>query len=234
MACRPASIDATGANQLAFMQPMSDNPPNAEQPASSGPGPGYGLPNQAVPLPRQWQWQWQLPPPQPTTALRSQSSMHFYPGPAVAGSWQQTGASRRMERAILFGLWLLVMLAAIAIGLRLLDLSALGGTVADPSAQPFASADSANAMRSAALAVAISTDVDPFDEPAPAFLPEPPPAAPVPTEASARPAARLISAATLADERPVAPSAVALARPAGSGPVCADALWAMQLCPDMR
>jgi hypothetical protein len=224
MAYRPASGKASGVEQFILVQPMADSHSNAEQPASPRSSPGYGLPNKAAPLPRQWQ----LPQPQ-TPVPRSQGSMqHLYPGPAGAGDWRQAMPSRRMERAILLGLWLLVMLAAIAIGLRMFDLSTITAPLAEPPARAPVPADAANAMRSAPLAAARPDDSDPFDDivapvpppPLPESLPAPPP----------MPATRLTPAATLAIERPSTPRAAA--RRASREPVCADAIRAMQLCPD--
>jgi hypothetical protein len=226
MACRPATGKASGVEPFFLVQPMADSHSNAEQPAGSGSGPGYGLPNKASPLPRQWQ----LPPPQSPVPRSQGGKQHFYPGPPGAGNWRQATSSRRMERAILLGLWLLVMLAAIAIGLRMLDLSAIAAPQAELPARAQASVDVANAMRSAALAAARAGDSDPFDNidptPLPPPLPEPLPA-PTPM-----PAARLIPAATLGIERPAAPLPAAPARRPNREPACADAIRAMQLCPD--
>jgi hypothetical protein len=224
---------------------MSDSHSNAEQPAGSGSRSGYGLPNKAAPLPRQWQ----LPRPQ-TPVPRSQAGVqHLYPGLTGAGTWQKAAPSRRMERAILLGLWFLVMLAAIAIGLRILDLSTSKAPPGEPASLPLSSADAATAMRSAALVAARNRGVDPFDDPfedrVPLSLPEPLPArppsptrlstpAPLSAEAPSRPVARLSAADTLTVERPVAATPADPARKASSSPVCADALRAMQLCPDTR
>jgi hypothetical protein len=132
---------------------MADSHPKQEQPAGSASARGYALPNQASPLPRQWQ----LPTPQspPSPQSRAPSGIqHFYPGPAGAGDWRQAAPPRRMERAILLGLWLLVMLAAIATGLSMLDRSAMTPTpTPTPAARPLTS-DDAEAMRRAALAAA--------------------------------------------------------------------------------
>ena len=155
---------------------------------------------------------------------------HFYPGPPGAGNWGQATSSRRMERAILLGLWLLVMLAAIAIGLRMLDLSAIAAPHVELAARAHASVDVANAVRNAALAAARPGDRDPFDDAGPA-PPTPPLPEHLPTPTPI-PAARLIPAATLAIERPAAPLPAAAARRPNREPVCADAIRAMQLCPD--
>ena len=222
---------------------MADSHPKQEQPAGSASARGYALPNQASPLPRQWQ----LPTPQspPSPQSRAPSGIqHFYQGPAGAGDWRQAAPPRRMERAILLGLWLLVMLAAIATGLSMLDRSAMTPTpTPTPAARPLTS-DDAEAMRRAALAAAAG-ERDPFDEPLPA---QPVPAA---SEPAARPVTRLAAAPKLSLEEPVAapaPPAAAIApaastasaAPAAStpppspAPACADALRAMQLCPGMR
>ena len=216
---------------------------DAEKSVAGGPGPGYGLPNKAAPLPRQWQ----MPPPQGPLPHGRNGMQHFYPGPAGAGGWRPA-PPRRMERAILLGLWLLVMLAAVAIGMRMLDLSAVAAPPVHTPPRPLASDDAANAittMRSGVLAAARSRESDPFDDappdlsPAPAPLPEPVPVPePLPalTEAPARPAptAPAAPAAALAVERPAAPPPALAAPQASRGPVCADALRAMQLCPDMK
>jgi hypothetical protein len=225
---------------------MSDSHSDAEKSA----GPGYGLPNKAAPLPRQWQ----MPPPQtPMPVPRSQTGLqHFYPGSSGPLDWHQA-PPRRMERAILVGVWLLVMLAAIAIGLRMLDLSAMQAPSAETPARPLASEAAANAMRSAVLAAARPRDSDPFDDaasdlpPPLAPLPEPlpvPPPTPALKDTPPRPAARLTPAATLTAARAAAPApapAVAPAPPppvpvrqASGGPPCPDALRAMQLCPDQK
>jgi hypothetical protein len=177
-------------------------------------------------LPRQWQ----LPQPQ-TPVPRSQGSIkQFYPGPAGGGNWRQPRRSRRMERAILFGLWLLVMLTAIAIGLRMFDLSGTPAAPTEPLARLPVSDEAVNAMRSAIMAARRPEDSDPFDDivPAPAQL-EP---APTPTIPPPMPARRLTPAATLAIEPPAAALPVAVAGRASREPVCADAIRAMQLCPD--
>lgn len=132
---------------------------NAAHPAVGGSGHGYSLPNTAAPLPRQWQ----LPQPQ-LPVLRNQVALqHFYPEPAGAGKWQQAKSSRWMERAVLLGLWLLVMLTAIAIGLRMLDLTVMTATPAEAPARAHAFANAANVMRSAALTAAQPEDSDLFD-----------------------------------------------------------------------
>jgi hypothetical protein len=229
MACRPACGNASGVEQFFLVQPMADVHSNAGQPAGARSSPGYNLPNKATPLPRQWQ----LPQPQKPVP-RSQGSMqHFYPESPGAGDWRQAVPSRRMERATLLGLWLLVMLAAIAIGLRMFDLSTIAAPPAEPPARAPVSADAAHAMRSAALATARPDDSDPFDDIAP-LPPQPLPEhlpAPPPMPAPPMPATRLTPAATLAIERPATPQPAATRR-ASREPVCADAIRAMQLCPD--
>lgn len=212
---------------------MSDSNTYAGPAAGGAPKRGYGLPNQAAPLPRQWQLQ--LPP-----AARGQVSVQqqFHPYAMDAADWQLPSVLRT-ERAMLVGLWLLVMLTAIAIGLRLLDLSALTVT---PSDLPHRSA--AFASDAAALA-ADSMDEDPmFDDPLPvqpparlsappsSLSPRPPPQAQAPMAApvpAARPRIGLAAAAMLSADRPYLAPPPVFAH--GASASCPDALRAMQLCP---
>ena len=93
---------------------MSDSNTNAGPAAGGTPRRGYALPDQAAPLPRQWQMQRQMGPlPTPGQG----SVQHFRLNAEGAADWRPPPSARRMERAILVGLWLLVMLTAIVIGL---------------------------------------------------------------------------------------------------------------------
>ena len=142
--------------------------------------------------------------------------------PAGAGNLQQAKSSRWMERLVLLGLWLLVMLTAVAIGLRMLDLGAGTATLAAAQARAHASADAADVMRSAAPVAARYGESDAFDDIVP-----PPEPLPVP------PSTMLLTLSpTLALEPPAAPVPADVARRARREPVCADAIRAMQLCPD--
>lgn len=203
---------------------MANIQSNAAQPAGVGSGPDYSVPNKVALLPRQWQLPPQVPAPRNQLALQ-----HLYPGPAGDGNWQPATSSRWMERAVLLGLWLLVMLTAIAIGLRMLDLSTTTATPAEASAPAHASAAAADVMRSTALTAASPDDSDPFDDiiPAPPAerLPLPVPPAPAPTT-------RLTPATMLAIKHPAAPLPAAVAQRANREPECADAIRAMQLCQD--
>lgn len=217
---------------------MADSFPDADPAAGGAARPGYGLPNQAAPLPRQWQMQQLRTPP----ARGKLSVQQFTPGAPGTGDWRPATATARTERAILIGLWLLVMLTAIAIGLRLLDLSAVSSGAAEPPVRPDAAADVASAARAAAYAAVRAHEDDPFDDPPPAALTAPMPAAlpanvPVPAPAAAvRPGVGLALASTLSAERPVK-AALAPAAPAssaGSAAACPEALRAMQLCTEQR
>ena len=214
---------------------MADSFPDADPAGGGAARPGYGLPNQAAPLPRQWQMQQLRTPP----AQGNRSVQHFVPGAPDAGDWRPptATATARTERAILIGLWLLVMLTAIAIGLRLLDLSAVSPGAAEPPVRPDAAADVASAARAAAYAAVRAHEDDPFDDPPPAGLATPGPTvlpASVPAAAPAatpRPGVGLALASTLSVQSPV-PAAPAL--PAGAAAACPEALRAMQLCTEQR
>lgn len=217
---------------------MADSFPDADPAAGGAARPGYALPNQAAPLPRQWQMQQLRTPP----ARGNRSVQHFMPGAPGAGDWRPAKPTARTERAILTGLWLLVMLTAIAIGLRLLDLSAVSSGAAEPPVRPEAAADVASAARAAAYAAVRAHEDDPFDDPRPAALAAPMPAAlpaivPVPAPvATTRPGVGLALASTLSAERPAkaAPAPAAPALPAGPSAACPEALRAMQLCTEQR
>ena len=221
---------------------MADSFPDADPAGGGAARPGYGLPNQAAPLPRQWQMQQLRTPP----ARGNRSVQHFVPGAPDAGDWRPATATARTERAILIGLWLLVMLTAIAIGLRLLDLSAVSPGAAEPPVRPDAAADVASAARAAAYAAVRAHEDDPFDDPPPAVLATPgptalppsvPAAAPAATPAATpRPGVGLALASTLSVQRPVpaAPVPAAPALPAGAAAACPEALRAMQLCTEQR
>ena len=177
-------------------------------------------------------------------ARGNRSVQHFQPAAPGAGDWRPATPTARTERAILIGLWLLVMLTAIAIGLRLLDLSAVSPGAAEPPARPDAAADVASAARAAAYAAVRAHEDDPFDDPSPAVQVEPMPAAlpanvpaPLPAPvAAARPGVGLALASTLSTERPTkaAPAPAAAVSPAGPVAACPDALRAMQLCTEQR
>lgn len=175
-------------------------------------------------------------------ARGNRSVQHFMPGAPGASDWRPATPTARTERAILIGLWLLVMLTAIAIGLRLLDLSAVSSGAAEPPVRPDAAAGVASAARMAAYAAVRAHEDDPFDDPAPAALAAPMPAAlpanvPAPAlVASARGGVGLALASTLSAERPAkaAPAPAAPSLPAGPATACPEALRAMQLCPEQR
>lgn len=137
-----------------------------------GPAAGYGLPNQAAPLPRQWQLQRGMAPLPPRANASVQQQ--FHPGAAGAADWCSAAATRPTERAILIGLWLLVMLAAVVVGLRFLDLSALTVTPTDLAVRPAAAAAAADAARAAAYAAVLANDDPMFDDPVPVAAPVPP------------------------------------------------------------
>lgn len=238
----PRQQPPEGRKITVLAQPMSDNRFHAVQPTDGEPGAGYGLRNKAVPSPRQWQ----MPPPQVPVPRSQPGTPYFHPGSVCARSGLPAASPRRMERAILLCLWLLVMVAAITIGLRWLDLSALRAPV-EPVTRPLASAEADDKMRSAALAAARARAIDLFDEPSSTPLANPvsdaPPASqqprrPTPTEALSEapsgPTARLTPANALSVERPSADPRAATAWEPGSSPGCADALRAMKLCPAMR
>lgn len=182
-----------------------------------------------------------MPPPQGPLPHGRNGMQYFYPGPADAGNWRPA-PPRRIESAILLGLWLLVMLAAVAIGMRMLDLSAVAAPPVQAPPRPLASDDAAdsintiNTVRSAVLA-ARPRESDPFDDAPPDLSPAPPPVPePVPAQQpvmAARPVP-IAPAAALAVEPPAAPLPAPAAPQASRGPVCDDALRAMQLCPDMK
>ena len=129
-----------------------------------GPAAGYGLPNQAAPLPRQWQLQRGMAPLPPRANASIQQQFHL--GPAGAADWRPAAATRPTERVILVGIWLLAMLAAVAVGLRFLDLSALTVTPTDLAVRPSAAA--------AAYAAVPANDDPMFDDPASVAAPAPP------------------------------------------------------------
>jgi hypothetical protein len=197
---------------------MADSQSNAAQPTDGGSGRGYALPDKAAPLPRQWQ----LPPPQALVARGPGNAQHLFSTSTAAGNWQQARPSRWMDRALLLGLWLLVMLTAIAIGLRMLDLSAMTASPAEPQARAHALADAAEATHSVARAAARLGASDAFDKIVP--LPEPLPVPPSTTQLTLSP--------TLAIDHPTAPVPADVVTPASREPACADALRAMQLCPN--
>lgn len=208
---------------------MSDSNSNTGQAAGGVPGSGYGLPNQSAPLPRQWQQRGLAPQP---AIGKAGVEQQFHPGAVRAADWQLPMAGRTSERAILVGLWLLVMLVALAIGLRLLDLSALTVRPADLAARPVA-AGAADAARAAAYAAVMDDPL--FDDPvpAPASMPltEAPIAAPI---AAARPGVGLAAAAALSPAKPDKPAPAVIAQTARPGDACPDALRAMQLCAEQR
>ncbi len=201
---------------------MSDSNSDAGRVAGGGARPVYGLPNQAVPLPRQWQQQRGLAP-QPASA-NATVHQQFHPGAVGAADWQMPTPVRRTERAILVVLWLLVMLTAVAIGLRLLDLSAVNVRPVDLAARPAASG-AADAARAAAYAAVMDDPL--FDDPVPAPPQKPLAEAPV---AAARPGVGLAAAATLSPAKPENPVPAVIAQTALPGAACPDALRAMQLC----
>lgn len=200
---------------------MANSRSKAQQLADGGSGPGYGLPDKVAPLPRQWQ----LPPPQAPAPRRRGDVQYFHSKPAGAGNSQQAKPSRWMERFVLLGLWLLVMLTAVAIGLRMLDPGAGTATPTEAQVRVHAFADAADVIRSAAPAAARSGETDAFDDIV--SLPEPLPVPP------STPSTMLLTLSpTLALEHPAAPVRADVARRASREPVCADAIRAMQLCPD--
>lgn len=197
--------------------------------AEGGDGRGYGLPDRAAPLPRQWQRQQRQLPPQPASG-NATVHQRFHPVAAGTADWRTPTPTpaRRTERAILVGLWLLVMLTAVAIGLRLLDLSAVTVKPVDLSARPAVSGAS-DAARAAAYAAVMDDPL--FDDPVPAPPRKPPADASV---AAARPGVGLAAAATLSPEKMENPAPAVSAQPAVAGAPCPDALRAMQLCTERR
>jgi hypothetical protein len=212
---------------------MSDRNSDPGPAAGNAPGSGYGLPNQTAPLPRQWQLQRGMAPLPPRANANASVQQQFYPAAAGAADWRPTPATRPTERAILVGLWLLVMLTAVAIGLRFLDLSALTVTPTDLAVRPAAAAAAAaDAGRAAAYAAVLANDDPMFDDPVPAAAPLPP--APVPVRlaapTAARPGVGLAASAALAPEKPAKPAPAVIAQAGRPGDACPDALRAMQLC----
>ena len=203
---------------------MSDSNSDAGQLAGTVPRPSYGLPNQATPLPRQWQ---RGPAPQPASS-RASVQQQFHPGAVQAAGWQLPTPVRRSERAILVALWLLVMLTAVAIGLRLLDLSALTVRPAELAAQHVASG-AADTARAAVYAAVMDDPL--FDDPVPGPPSMPLAQAPL---AVARPSVGLTAAAALSPARPDKPAPAVIAKAASPRGACADALRAMQLCAEPR
>jgi hypothetical protein len=213
---------------------MSDRNSDPGPAAGNAPGAGYGLPNQAAPLPRQWQLQRGMVPLPPRANAGVQQQ--FYPVAAGPADWRPAPATRPTERAILVGLWLLVMLTAVAIGLRFLDLSALTVTPTDLAVRPAAAAGAADAARAAAYAAILANDDPMFDDPvpAPAPLPAAAPLPPAPVRlaapAAARPGVGLAASAALAPEKPAKPAPAVIAQAGRPADACPDALRAMQLC----
>jgi hypothetical protein len=207
---------------------MSDRNSDPGPAAGNAPGSGYGLPNQAAPLPRQWQLQRGMAPLPPRANASVQQQ--FYPAAAGAADWRPAPATRPTERAILVGLWLLVMLTAVAIGLRFLDLSALTVTPTDLAVRPAAAAGAADAARAAAYAAILANDDPMFDDPVPAAAPLPPAPVRLAAPVAARPGVGLAAAAALAPEKPAKPAPAVIAQAGHPGAACPDALRAMHLC----
>lgn len=156
--------------------------------------------------------------------------------PASAG-WTKR-QSRWREIGILLALWMLVMLAAVAIGVRVLDLSAGAarpddyartGDMPAPRASPAALA--------ASMPAADPFDDDPFDDPLPVL----PPAAATPAPAAAATPGTRTETAVPGTRQPVTVASVPAfkpgvpahrpASPAGTpAEGCSPALSAMQLC----
>jgi hypothetical protein len=203
---------------------------------------GYRPSNRVDPLPRQWQQRLRQPAP-------ARAFVHETLYPASAGAWQPKPA-RRTEFSALLGLWLLVVLAAVAIALRFLDLSSVsagprplerGAVGAEPTEPP--------ARMTPYLIRSVAESDDPFDDPAPAsttIATPAMPAAPVPPRAAA---AEIAASAPMLTRAPAtgetlsaqAPSPVALpvaaARPSAAATpssACPEALRAMQLCAEQH
>lgn len=211
---------------------MSNRDTDAGPAGGSAPRRGYGLPDQAAPLPRQWQMQRQ-PAAQPAH-VQAGVLQQFHPTAVGAADWRLPPPGRRIDRAMLAGLWLLVMLAAIAIGLRLLDLSALSVAPSDLTQRPVAASGPNPALQAAAHAAAAVDDDPLFDDPPPmpppvaaplALLEAPAVALPV---AEAPPEVGPAVSANLFAELPqlAAPAAIT----PGGGAACPDALRALGLC----
>lgn len=207
---------------------MADSNTDAGPAASGASRRGYSLPHQAAPLLRQWQMQ--LHPVVPSARGQARSQQQFHPEEVDAADSRLPPPVRRSERTMRIGLWLLVMLAVIAIGLRLLDLSAVTVPASGLAQRPAAFASDL-AARAAALTA--SMEKDPlFDDPQPsppvARLASPPPPTPTPTPV-ARLGVGLTAAAALSAQSQELPAPVVMAHRAS--PACSEALRAMQLCP---
>lgn len=203
---------------------------------------------------------------QPQDRIEVQPSMPFnpytgrhralYPQAApVTPSWGKR-KGRWREYGILVGLWLLVMLVAVVIGFRILDLSAGAVRRDDPGS---ASASPAGRVSLAGLAPSRLIEVDdPFDDPppgpplvseaSPANIPTSTATATASTAASgslrasidmpavrAQPAAAVDAAAPVvvpipAVRRPTAPAGMRAVASARMPVACPPALLAMQLC----
>jgi hypothetical protein len=184
----------------------------------------------------------------PYAGLGQASYLQAFPASAGSAGWRKP-RRRWREYGILLGLWLLVLLAAGVIGIRVLDLDA---GPAKPDNYGRVSATPATPARPPALAPSkLAADDDPFDDPVPAL---PPVAAATPATIAtptATTAAALRASNDMADTRGQQPAAVASAlalapnasarrpaseawMPASAAPrtpaACPPALSAMQLC----
>ena len=172
--------------------------PRKELPPGVDPRTGYRVSNRVEPS--------QLRSRLPIGPDAGHSQHAYYRPTAVHGEWTGPANGRWRDRAILFGLWLLIMLVAIAIGLRFLEET-------DPSkmrsmrAEASAGLDSLPARTPSIARPDFAAVDDAFDDP----LPE---------------AARRGVPAAAPQEQPLTPAAIrdalAAARSAGAG--IADAM----------
>lgn len=136
--------------------------PRKEELPGADPRTGYRVSNRIEPS----HLRTRMPMGQP----RGHSQNVFYQPMTAHGAWKQSADGRWRDRAILFGLWLLVLLVATAIGLRFLDET-------DPSVTAFTGEDAATTAglrrplidRPLVMPDDLSGVSDAFDE----LLPEP-------------------------------------------------------------
>jgi hypothetical protein len=164
---------------------MSPMMPRKEQPPGADPRTGYRVSNRVEPS----QLRSRLPIGQDTG-----HSQHAYYRPAAThGEWKSSANGRWRDRAILFGLWLLIMLVAIAIGLRFLEET-------DPSkmrsmrAEALAGLDSAPARTPSIVRPDLAAVDDEFDDPLP--------------EAARRDVPAAAAATATPQDRPLTPAAI--------------------------
>jgi hypothetical protein len=180
--------------------------PRKELPPGVDPRTGYRVSNRVEPS--------QLRSRLPLAPDAGHSQHAYYRPTATHGEWRGSANGRWRERAILFGLWLLIMLVAIAIGLRFLE-ETDPSTMRSVRAEALAGLDSLPARTPSIVRPDFAAADDGFDDPLPEAARRGAPAA-----------AAAVTTAVATQERPSTPAAIrealATARSAREG--MADAM----------